>query len=200
MLSSERQGEVAFVNYFNCPFCHEFMATVTLSVLSSDPKAVSRVTRTILPIDLGRKALPSTLPEPIAQEYREACAVLELSPRASAGMSRRCLQSLLSAAGGATSGELSKAIDQVIGRNELPGILSKELDAVREIGNFAAHPIKSEVSGVILDIEGGEAEWNLTVLEHLFDFYYVEMPERDERRAALNEKLREAGRRALDKT
>jgi hypothetical protein len=33
------------------------------------------------------------------------------------------------------------------------------LDAIRTIGNFAAHPIKSTSSGEIVDVEPGEAEW-----------------------------------------
>ena len=47
------------------------------------------------------------------------------------------------------------------------------LDAVRNIGNFAAHPIKSLGSGEIMDVEPGEAEWSLDVLKELFGFYFV---------------------------
>jgi len=196
-LGSERSAEFVTIEYFNCPFCEELTAFLTHSFRELDKPPLQNK-RTILPIGRGRRPLPPGLPAEVAQEYREACEVLEPSPRASAAMSRRCLQSLLSAAGGATAGDLNKAIDQVIDRSELPTIHSRELDAVREIGNFAAHPMKSEASGVILDVEPGEAEWNLTVLEHLFDFYYIELPERAARRAGLNEKLREAGRKTLD--
>jgi Domain of unknown function (DUF4145) len=196
-LSSERSGEIVFIEYFNCPFCSELTALMT-HIFRHEGKAPLKLKRTILPIGRGRRPVPNGVPASVAQEYREACEVLEPSARASAAMSRRCLQSLLSVTGGAPADRLDKAIDQVIDRGELPSILSKELDAVREIGNFAAHPMKSEASGVILDVEPGEAEWNLTVLEHLFDFYYVDLPEREARRAALNEKLKEAGRRPLD--
>jgi uncharacterized protein DUF4145 len=153
--------------------------------------------RTILPIDRGRRALPQGIPEQIVAEYRQACAILELSPPASAAMSRRCLQSLLGAVG-AKAGRLDKAIDEVVGSGELPAILARELDAVREIGNFGAHPMKSEATAVLLDVNPGEAEWNLEVLEHLFDFYYVDRPAHAERRAALDEKLRQAGRKPLE--
>jgi hypothetical protein len=33
---------------------------------------------------------------------------------------------------------------------------------------------KSTTTGVILDAEPGEAEWNLDILESLFDFYFVQ--------------------------
>lgn len=42
--------------------------------------------------------------------------------------------------------------------------MERELDAVRNIGNFAAHTQKSTVTGAILDVVPGEAEWNLDVL------------------------------------
>jgi len=112
-------------------------------------------------------------------------------------MSRRCLQSLLAAVG-AKAESLDKAIDEVIEGGELPKLLAEELDAVREIGNFGAHPRKSEVTGAVLDVESGEAEWNLEVLEHLFDFYYLDRLAQRARREALNQKLREAGRPPLD--
>ena len=192
MLTSRRSGEVAFIDYFNCPFCDEFIALMTYRGPDSTPAR-----RMILPIDRGRRSLPKGVPEQIVDEYRQACAILEVSPRASAAMSRRCLQSLLAAVG-AKAGRLDKAIDEIIGGGELPTILAKELDAVREIGNFGAHPMKSEATGVLLDVNPGEAEWNLEVLEHLFGFYYVDRPAQAERRAALNEKLREAGRKPLE--
>jgi hypothetical protein len=201
-LHSERSGELVTVEYFNCPFCAELTATLTQTVRSIPPysgagEPIWSVKRTILPVNRGRRALPAGVPEAIAQEYREASAVLEISPRASAAMSRRCLQSLLGDAGGATADRLDKAIDQVIAASVLPRHLAEELDAVREIGNFAAHPMKSLATGAVLDVEPGEAEWNLEVLEHLFDFFFVELPGRKVRRHALEEKLKEAGRKPL---
>jgi hypothetical protein len=61
-------------------------------------------------------------------------------------------------------------------------------------GNFAAHPMKSQQSGAVLDVEPGEAEWNLDVLEQLFDFFYVQPAILAAKRAALNKKLEEAGK------
>ena len=193
LLTSNRSGESAFIDYFNCPFCDEFIALMRYRARFD----TSPTRRMILPIDRGRRALPKGIPEHIVAEYREASAILELSTRASAAMSRRCLQSLLAAVG-AKAESLDKAIDEVIEGGELPKLLAEELDAVREIGNFGAHPRKSEVTGAVLDVESGEAEWNLEVLEHLFDFYYLDRLAQRARREALNQKLREAGRPPLD--
>ncbi len=65
---------------------------------------------------------------------------------------------------------------------------------VRNVGNFAAHPMKDTNSGAILPVEDHEAEWNLDVLEGLFDFYYVQPEKNRIRRAALNAKLQAAGK------
>jgi hypothetical protein len=74
----------------------------------------------------------------------------------------------------------------------LPSHLAEAVDAVRNIGNFAAHPIKSTNTGEIVDVEPGEAEWNLEVLEGLFDFYFVQPAILKKKRDALNAKLAEA--------
>ena len=66
---------------------------------------------------------------------------------------------------------------------------------MRAIGNFAAHPIKSEKTGEILSVESGEAELNLDVLEALFDFYFVQPTVVRKKKAALDEKLKEAGKK-----
>jgi hypothetical protein len=85
-------------------------------------------------------------------------------------------------------------IKQVVDSNKLPTTVSESLDAVRAIGNFAAHPIKSKVTGEIVDVEPEEAEWNLDVLESLFDFYYVLPAKAKAKKDALNKKLQDAAK------
>jgi hypothetical protein len=75
--------------------------------------------------------------------------------------------------------------------------LAEIVDAVRQTGNFAAHPVKSQVTGQILPVEPHEAEWNLDVLEALFDFYYVQPVIIAKKRALLNAKLQEAGKKPM---
>jgi hypothetical protein len=79
----------------------------------------------------------------------------------------------------------------------LPTHLTESIDAVRNIGNFAAHPIKSTSTGEIVDVELGEAEWLLDVLESLFDFYFVQPAILKAKRDALNKKLMDAGKPSL---
>jgi hypothetical protein len=72
--------------------------------------------------------------------------------------------------------------------------LADDLDAIRVLGNFAAHPIKSTNTGEIVEVEPGEAQWGLDVLNGLLDFYYVQAERSRMRREGLNRKLAEAGK------
>jgi hypothetical protein len=134
------------------------------------------------------------VPEALAKDYSEACLVLVDSPKASAALSMRCLQSLLREAVAVKPGDLSSEIQQVLDSGKLPSHLAECIDAVRNIGNLAAHPMKSQHTGEILDVEPGEAEWNLDVLESLFDFYFVQPAILKAKKAALDAKLSVAGK------
>jgi Domain of unknown function (DUF4145) len=141
-----------------------------------------------------RPPCPSEVSKEIAEDYMEACVVLPDSSKASAALSRRCLQALLRDKGGVKPGDLSNEIQQVIDSNSLPSHLADSIDAIRNIGNFSAHPLKSKNTGEILPVEDHEAEWNLDVLESLFDFYYVQPAKLQAKRNALNQKLAEVGK------
>lgn len=151
----------------------------------------------IWPIPSSKPPAPQEVPENIANDYNEASIVLQFSPKASAALSRRCLPSTLRDAGHTTKKDLNDPINEVLPK--LPGYIAESLDAIRNIGNFAAHEQKSTTSGVILDVEPGEAEWNLDVLDALFDFYYVRPEIERKKREALDKKLLEAGKQAMKK-
>jgi hypothetical protein len=95
---------------------------------------------------------------------------------------------------GVLKGDLSKQIQYVIDSGKLPSHLEEDIDAIRNIGNFAAHPNKSNSTGEVLEVEPHEAEWNLEVLESLFDFYYVQPERAKARKVALNAKLTDSGK------
>jgi len=150
--------------------------------------------RLVRPKGASRPPCPSQVPDDTRADYLEACLVLADSPKASAALSRRCLQHLLREYAKVKPEDLSCEIQQVLDSRTLPTHIAESLDAVRNIGNFAAHPQKSKSSGEILDVEPAEAEWNLDVLELLFDFYFVEPEKTRQKREALNKKLAEAGK------
>ena len=119
------------------------------------------------------------------------------SAKASAALSRRCLQLLLRDKAKVKHQDLVKEIQELLDRGTLPSHIAESLDAARNIGNFAAHATKSKSTGEIVPVEDGEAEWNLDVLESLFDFYFVSPARTKARRDALNKKLADAGKPPL---
>jgi Domain of unknown function (DUF4145) len=159
----------------------------------------STVTKIMMvwPKGVSRVPVPPEVPPEIVEDYKEACLVLSDSPKASAALSRRCLQNLLGLAGGVKHGDLSSEIQQVLDSGKLPTAIAENIDAIRNIGNFAAHPNKSTSTGEALPVAPDEAEWNLDVLESLFDFYFVQPARAKGKRDALNKKLQEAGKPPL---
>lgn len=143
------------------------------------------------------RPLPPEVPDPYAADYREAVAVLEINPKASAALSRRVLQAVLRDVAKVKQADLNSEIDEVLGRGNLPSHLADAIDAVRVVGNFAAHPIKSQSSGAVVDVEPGEAEWLLDVLDGVFDFYFVQPTILNKKRDALSLKLQQAGKPPL---
>ncbi len=135
----------------------------------------------------------SEVPKDLSEDYQEACLVLGDSPKASSALSRRCLQALLREQGFSDK-SLFKEIQLAIDSGKLPSHITESLDAIRNIGNFAAHPMKDTNSGEVLPVEPGEAEWNIETLEFLFDFFYVQPAKTKKRKDALNQKLKSIGK------
>ncbi len=96
------------------------------------------------------------------------------------------MQNVLRRAATVKAGDLSTEIRQVLDGKTLRSEIAEEMDAVRAIGNFAVHPLKSKQIGEIMPVEPGEAEWNLDALESLFDFYPVRPAVLKEKRDASN--------------
>lgn len=178
----------------SCPNCRNAIINLDVVKITNDQYEVVEQL-VVYPLVSGRSPVPPEVPENIARDYKEAALVLPFSPKASAALSRRCLQTLLRNAGGTKSKDLDKQIDEVL--PHLPAYIGENLDAVRHIGNFAAHEQKSTTTGVVLDVEPGEAEWNLDILEALFDFYYVKPEVERKKREEINKKLQEAGKPKL---
>jgi uncharacterized protein DUF4145 len=128
--------------------------------------------RQVHPVGSNRGPVPPEVPKGIAADYVEACQVLPLSAKASAALSRRCLQGMLNDKGYKGS-NLAKQIDQLLKPGVLPKHIHETVDVIRNFGNFSAHPINDKTSLQIIDVDPEEAEWCLEILEALFDHFYV---------------------------
>jgi len=199
-LGSSTDGQWT-AEWTECPECRRAIIRLTRMTFG-DGGGISSLTPNwdhviVYPKAPSRAPLDKRVPDDLAEDYRQACLVLPDSPKASAALSRRCLQHLLRE----TAGIKKRNLDQEIGEaiNQLPAHLGDAIDGVRVIGNFAAHPIKSESTGEVVDVEPGEAEWNLDTLEGLFAHYFVQPALLAEKRDKLNAKLADAGKPQLRK-
>ena len=175
----------------NCPTCGKMV--MFLSCKPNQENGLKEEIRMMAyPRSASRSPVPRCIPTAYASDYLEACRVLSDSPKASAALSRRCLQALLHDKVNVKKRNLDEEIKAVIESGRFPSHIAESLDAIRKIGNFAAHPIKSQSSGEIIEVAPGEAEWTLDVLESLFDFLFVQPAITREKREALDAKLAEA--------
>ncbi len=173
--------------YEFCPACKKVILHFT------EMKAGAYETRHLVyPFQVSPPTVPAEVPAQLANDYLEAYQVVPFSPKASAALSRRCLQHLLRDVAKTKKRDLIEQIDEVL--PTLPSHLARLIDSVRVVGNFAAHPMKSTHTGVIIDVEPGEAELLLRVLWEAFDFYLVKPAVARRTRDAINQKLGAAGK------
>lgn len=186
---NERTGYGYFFEF--CPECDGAIMTL---MEHTGPNA-QPVFHDVWPKTWNRPRLPDTVPSAYANDFHEASDILGDSPKASAAMSRRCLQAILRDYANTRKRDLADQIDEVL--PNLPSYIAEMIDAVRAVGNFGAHPIKSQHTGEIMDVEPGEAETTLEALRLAIDHYIIKPAETSKKRDAINAKLAEAGKPAL---
>ena len=136
------------------------------------------------------KPQPDYIPSSIREDYLEACLIRDLSPKASATLSRRCLQGMIRDFTGISRKTLNQEIvdlRKLVDEGSAPAGVSSEsvvaIDHVRTVGNIGAH-MESDVTHII-PVEAGEAQLLIDLIESLFDEWYVERDTRAKRFAAL---------------
>jgi len=122
---------------------------------------------------------PDYIPEQIKNDYEEACAIFSLSPKASATLSRRCLQGMIRDFCGIQKNRLVDEIDELKKQNKVNSTTMASIDAIRSIGNIGAH-MEKDVN-TIIDIDEEEAAILIKLLEDLFQDWYIDRHEREER-------------------
>ena len=184
-----------------CPECHHLIVCIRTGTYFDHDfdtrEMMNHALEIIHPLPSGSRPIEPEVPAPFSADFDEACRVLPVSAKASAAMSRRILQHILRDQLGIKKHALDKEIEAFIQRPGVPSQLAGAVDAIRTIGNFAAHPQKNLNSGEIIDVEPGEAEWLIDVLESLFDFVFVQPARLEARKEALNAKLQLAGKPTL---
>lgn len=184
-LKESTLGKVGLnVNAITCPNpeCNKLnlIASLTGATIHGTKSATVHHSWKLLP-DSEAKILPDYIPAPIQEDYYEACKIRDLSPKASATLSRRCLQGMIRNFHGISKSTL---FDEI---KDLKGKISQDvwdsIDAVREVGNIGAH-MKKDID-VIVDVEPEEAQLLISLIEQLIDDWYVVREDRRKRSESL---------------
>lgn len=157
------------LTFHKCPNCEKF------SIIAKGKGAlVDDVDMQIRPKSLA-KQYPDYVPSAIRQDYEEAYAIVKLSPKASATLSRRCLQGMIRDFWGIQKSRLIDEIAEL--QHKIPAMQWKVLDGVRRIGNIGAHMEKD--INLIIDIDPNEAEKLLKLIEQLMEQWYINRHEQE---------------------
>ncbi len=118
---------------------------------------------------------PSYIPKAIKDDYEEACLIKDLSPKASATLSRRCLQGMIRDFYKVKAKNLYLEIDGI--KDKVDPLIWKSIDATRKIGNIGAHMEKD--IDLIIDVEPKEAALLINLIEVLIKDWYIHRYERE---------------------
>ncbi len=123
------------------------------------------------------QSFPDYIPKPILDDYNEACLIKDLSPKASATLSRRCLQGIIRDfwKNKIKPGKLANEIEQI--KEEVEELTWQAIDAVRSVGNIGAHMEKD--INLIVDVEPNEAELLINLIETLLKDWYIARHDRE---------------------
>lgn len=137
------------------------------------------------------KPQPDFLPRPLVDDYIEACLIRNDSPKASATLSRRCIQGMIRDFCGIIKPTLAKEIEALklkVDEGHAPAGVTSEtveaIDHVRSIGNIGAHMEKD--IDLIVPVEPEEAQLLIGLIEMLFEEWYVARNTRQMKLAAIS--------------
>ena len=177
-----KDGLLGFrVAVFTCPIpeCREYDISAYLMKVRYHPNLEEigdPLIRWQLKPQSGAKVFPDYVPAPIIADYNEACLIRDLSPKASATLSRRCLQGIIRDFWGITKGTLFSEINEL--KPKVDASTWGAIDAVRSIGNIGAHMEKD--INLIVDVEPHEAQLLIGLIEILVKDWYVARHDREE--------------------
>lgn len=124
------------------------------------------------------KHFPDYIPVAIRQDYEEACAIVDLSPKAAATLARRAIQGMIRDFAQISDKTLIKEIQRLrkaVDDRTAPAEVAPEtvdaIDHVRRIGNIGAH-MEKDVE-LIIPVEPNEARALIGLIEMLLQEWYV---------------------------
>lgn len=164
------QDPLLTISAYKCPNCEK--ETYTLIAKDNDGKFSNPIP--IIPNSFA-KDYGDIVPAHIQEDYREAYNILHLSPKASATLSRRCIQGMIRDFWGVHDNTLYKEVELI--KSKLTASQNKVIDTLRVIGNIGAHPTQD--INAIIDIDPPDAEKLLKVIEYFIKEWYITKNEED---------------------
>ena len=122
------------------------------------------------------KPFPEYIPAPILNDYKEACLIVNDSPKASATLSRRCLQGIIRDFWKISRPKLFDAIKEL--EVKIDPSTWRAIDGVRSVGNIGAH-METDIN-LIVDVDPEEAKKLIVLIEFLLKDWYVARHDREE--------------------
>jgi len=153
--------------------CQEY--SLTFSLLD-EPSGMPEKRWRLVP-ESAEKVFPSYIPKPLLDDYREACLIVDKSPKASATLSRRCLQGMIRHFWDVKKDNLKQEIDAI--HDKVDGTTWDAIDSLRKMGNIGAH-MENDIN-LIVDVDPEESAFLIQLLETLFKDWYIAKHDREER-------------------
>ena len=203
MLEPMNEAHIAWsYKLTTCPSCKESVIMIGLAEPGSPgcDGLYFLSEHLVYPFSIQRIKISDAVPEYIQQDYREACGILDRSPKASAAMARRVLQSVLREQGYVFD-RLYEQINDVLNESgsdrTLPEALKRKVDAVRNVGNMSAHPFEAADGTGIIDVSQGDADFCLDIVGEVILHYYTDRTEVEEKIADIDKKLDKADKKPI---
>ncbi len=122
------------------------------------------------------KPFPSYIPKTILKDYEEACLIKDLSPQASATLSRRCLQGIIRNYWKISNARLIDEINEL--KDKIDPITWDTIDSVCSTGNIGAHMGKN--INLIIEVAPHEVNLLIGLIEILLEDWYISRHEREQ--------------------
>ncbi len=158
------------LNFYLCPACKKYIITAR-GMGAALPNRKVKIFPSSSVIQY-----PDYVPEAIRSDYEEACAIQDLSPKASATLSRRCLQNMIRDFWKISESTLYKEIESL--EEVIPATQKKVLHSLRQIGNIGAHP-EADIN-TIIDINPEDTSKLIKVIEFFIQEWYMDRYEQEQ--------------------
>lgn len=188
------------IHHFHCAECFKISIKFICDPIVVFPFNAGRDLKTrkgpsfrqefLIPKTTPRDPIPKDVDDIYVRDYNAAVELLPINSMASAAFSRRLLQHYIEKKHKIKKPDLKQEIEELKKLNYYPSDLITLFNHIRHYGTFAAHAKTDQISGEIIDIDPGEADSLLAILEEMFDYDYERKRRIKETEKKLQDKLR----------